>query len=69
MMDKYVFGLMDHVIIDNVNMHLNHIQHINNVKNMLIIAQQMEEDVSVIKNVLNTNIHQLVYKVLMVHVH
>lgn len=68
-MDKCVYGLMVHVIIDNVNMHLNHIQHINNVKNMVIIVQPMEEDVLVIRNVLNINIHRLVYKVLMVLVH
>lgn len=57
LMDQYAFGLMVHVIIDNVNMHQNHIQHINNVKNMVINVQQMEEDASIIKNVLNTNTH------------
>jgi hypothetical protein len=50
-------------------MHQKVIQHMHNVKNMVIIVQLMVKVVIVYKNVHNINMQHHVYKVLMVYVH
>lgn len=64
-----VYGKIIHVIIENVQMHQKVIQHIYNVKNMVIIVQLMVKVVIIYKNVHNINMLHHVYKVLMVYVH
>lgn len=68
-MDNNASGLMVHVIIDSANMHQNHIQHISNAKNMVLIVRPMEKDASIFRSVLNTNTHLLVLMEVMVFAH